>query len=208
MLQIGHRGKGKGSNDTENLGNAADVFVYPKTNEAFVADGYLNRRVIVFDATTGAFKRYWGAYGNKPDDTPGQGQQQLATAHQVRVSNDGLVYVAVMGQGRIQVFTLDGKYLREAYLSKDIPGTGGGASAMAFSNDPQQKFIYVSDFARQVVHIVDRRTLETVGLIGAGGQGGELKQPHHLAADSKGNLFVSELGGRIHKFVFKGIATP
>src|SRR5258705_10142748 len=91
LLQIGHRGQGKGSNDPENLGNAADAYVYPKTNEVFVADGYLNRRVIVFDATTGAFKRYWGAYGNKPDDTGKRGQdvQQFAIVHHVRVSNDG-----------------------------------------------------------------------------------------------------------------------
>jgi hypothetical protein len=208
LLQIGHRGKGKGSNDRENLGNAADVYVYPKTNEVFVADGYLNKRVIVFDANTGAFKRYWGAYGNMPDDTAGLGQQQFATVHQVRISNDGLVYVAIMGQGKIQVFTIDGKYLREEYLSKDIPDAGGGASAIAFSVDPQQKFMYVSDFRRQVIHILDRRTLETVGMIGRpAGQALELRQPHHLGADSKGNLFVSELPGRIHKILFTGIAT-
>jgi len=198
LLQIGHRGQGKGSNDTENLGNAADVYVYPKTNEAFVADGYLNRRVIVFDASTGAFKRYWGAYGNKPDDSSPQGKdiQQFAIVHQIRISNDGLVYVAVMQQGRIQVFNVDGKYQKEVYLDKDSPG---GVASIAFSRDPQQQFMYVTDFRKQVVHILDRQTLETVGVIGEG----QFKQPHHMGMDSKGNLYVSELGGRVHKLTLQ-----
>src|SRR5205807_978509 len=68
LMQIGHAGKNRGSNDTENLGGPAGLFVYPKTNELFVADGYFNHRVIVFDADTGAYKRHWGAYGKKPDD--------------------------------------------------------------------------------------------------------------------------------------------
>ena len=69
LLQVGHRGMSKGSLDTANFNNAADIYVYQKTNEAFVADGYVNRRVIVLDADTGEFKRMWGAYGNRPDDT-------------------------------------------------------------------------------------------------------------------------------------------
>ena len=101
LLQVGHRGKSKGSLDTANFNNAADIYVYPKTNEVFVADGYVNRRVIVLDADTGAFKRMWGAYGNPPDDAApnrladeGPGPQQFNLVHGVRVSNDGLVYVA------------------------------------------------------------------------------------------------------------------
>ena len=101
LLQVGHRGKSKGSLDTANFNNAADIYVYPKTNEVFVADGYVNRRVIVLDADTGAFKRMWGAYGNAPDDAApnrladeGPGPQQFNLVHGVRVSNDGLVYVA------------------------------------------------------------------------------------------------------------------
>jgi hypothetical protein len=210
LLQIGHRGQGKGSNDTENLGNAADAYVYPKTNEVFVADGYLNRRVIVFDATTGAYKRYWGAYGNKPDDTSKLGAdiQQFAMVHQIRIANDGLLYVAVLQQGRVQVFTVDGKYLKEIFLGKDTQPRSG-ATAIAFSRDPQQQFMYVNDFGKQVIHIFDRQTLEEVGTVGQPGtQDGELKQPHHMVIDSKGNLYVSELGGRIQKFLYKGISKP
>src|SRR5712691_1189284 len=210
LLQIGHRGQGKGSNDPENLGNAADAYVYPKTNEVFVADGYLNRRVIVFDATTGAFKRYWGAYGNKPDDSGplGADLQQFAMVHQIRISNDGLVYVAVLQQGRVQVFTVDGKYLKEIYLGKDTQPRSG-ATAIAFSRDPQQQFMYVNDFGKQIIHIFDRQTLEEVGSVGQPGtQDGEFKQPHHMVIDSKGNLYVSELGGRIQKFLYKGLSKP
>ena len=218
LLQIGHRGKSKGSNDIENLGNAADVYVYPKTNEVFVADGYVNRRVIVFDASTGAFKRYWGAYGNKPDDAGERGQniQQFAIVHHVRVSNDGLVYVAVRQDGRVQVFTLDGKFLKEVFLDKDTKA-GTGVASIAFSRDPQQQFMYVADLSKAVVHILNRQTLETVGLIGhPGGQAGEFKNPHNIAADSKGDLYVSELGersgdkyaGRVQKFLYKGLSKP
>jgi DNA-binding beta-propeller fold protein YncE len=132
LLQIGHRGKSRGSNDVENISNAADVYVYPKTNEVFVADGYVNRRVIVFDATTGVFKRHWGAYGNKPDDSGERGQniQQFGTVHHVRVSNDGLVYVAVRQDGRVQVFTLDGKFLKE-------PGRERGSPPLRFPAIPR-----------------------------------------------------------------------
>ena len=218
LLQIGHRGKSKGSNDLENLNNAADVYVYPKTNEVFVADGYVNRRVIVFDASTGAFKRYWGAYGNKPDDTGERGQdiQQFAIVHHVRVSNDGLVYVALRQDGRVQVFTLDGKFLKEVFLDKDTKA-GTGVASLAFSRDPQQQFMYVLDLSKSMVHILNRQTLETVGSFGRpGSSASEFRIPHNIAADSKGNLYITELGersgdkwaGRVQKFVYNGLSKP
>jgi DNA-binding beta-propeller fold protein YncE len=216
LLQIGSRGKSKGSNDVENLNNAADVYVYPKTNEVFVADGYVNRRVIVFDATTGVFKRYWGAYGNKPDDAGERGQnlQQFAIVHHVRVSNDGVVYVALRQDGRVQSFTLAGKFLKEEFLDKDTKD-GTGAASIAFSRDPQQKFMYVLDLTQGVVHILNRQTWETVGSFGrSGGNPGEFRIPHNIAGDSHGNLYVTELGvrsddkwaGRVQKFLYMGLA--
>ena len=218
LLQIGHRGQSKGSNDVENFGRAADVYVYPKTNEVFVADGYLNRRVIVFDATTGAFKRYWGAYGNKPDDSSERGKdiQQFGIVHDVRVSNDGLVYVADRQDGRVQVFTLDGKYLKEVFLDKDTK-EGTGVASIAFSRDGQQQFIYVADLSKGVVHILNRQTLETVGTIGHTGEhDGKFDHPHNIAADSKGNLYAAELGerirdgwfGAVRKFHLEGPSIP
>src|SRR4029077_14352507 len=105
LMQIGHRGKGKGSNDPENFRGAADMFVDPKTDEIYVSDGYGNRRVIVFDANTGAYKRHWGAYGNKPDDSgeTGANPQQFAIVHHTVLSNDGIVYVIDMAHGKIQL---------------------------------------------------------------------------------------------------------
>src|SRR5690606_31549308 len=104
LLQIGKAGKTGGSHDTTLLGGPTDVDVDPKTNEVYIADGYVNRRIIVFDATTGAYKRHWGSYGGKPIDdefdsdpydprklsSPSQFSNPV---HAVRISNDGLVYV-------------------------------------------------------------------------------------------------------------------
>ena len=125
LLQIGRRGRGTGSNDTANLGQPADMAVYPQTNEVFVADGYGNRRIVVFDADTGAYKRHWGAYGNKPDDAAarttsnqGPGDPQFNQVHHVRISRDGFVYVADRLNRRIQVFTIDGSFVKEAFVRR------------------------------------------------------------------------------------------
>ncbi|MEI7548562.1 MAG: hypothetical protein WCK21_10980, partial [Actinomycetota bacterium] len=124
--------------DTENFNNAADIYVYPKTNEAFIADGYVNRRVVVLDADTGKFKRMWGAYGNVPDDKApngplydGPGAQQFNLVHGVRVSNDGLVYVAERTNNRVQVFTLDGKFQREIFIERNVIATRARSRAAA-----------------------------------------------------------------------------
>jgi len=209
MLQIGHRGRGNGSNDVENLGSAADVYVDQKTDEAYIADGYVNRRVIVFDARTGRFKRYWGAYGHRPDDSAKPGDpSQFTIVHQTRVSSEGLVYVASRQDSRIQVFTRKGKYLRERVFEEASPNAPGVVS-IAFSRDAAQSVLYVVDLSKSVVHILVRRTLATVGSLGGpGADVGQFQLPHNCATDSKGNLYVAELGrrtgarwaGRIQKF--------
>ena len=142
LLQIGHHGKSGGSNDTENLNRPAGFVVYPKTNEVFVADGYGNRRVIVYDADTGAYKRHWGAYGKKPDDQEsnartfeGDGPKQFNTVHAIRISNDDLVYVGDRRNNRIQVFKPDGTYLKEAYVERKTIGEEGTTFDFAFSPD-------------------------------------------------------------------------
>jgi DNA-binding beta-propeller fold protein YncE len=122
LLQIGKRGASAGNSDTANLNQAADVYVHPETNEAFVADGYGNRRIIVFDATTGAFRRMWGAYGNPPaDPAPGETEfdpRHFNLVHGVRISRDGLVYVSDRGGMRLQVFTTDGEFLYEKPMGR------------------------------------------------------------------------------------------
>jgi hypothetical protein len=212
LLQIGKRGASKGSLDTENFNNAADIWVYPKTNEVFVADGYVNRRVMVRDADTGAFKRMWGAYGNVPDDKAskerlyeGPGSQQFNTVHGVKVSNDGLVYVNDRMNNRLQVFTLEGKFLREIFIERKTVLLGTSFNT-AFSRDPLQRWLYLADAGNGKVHIFDRQSLQEMGSFGRiGHYAGQFVFMHNLATDSKGNLFVTEVGTghRVQKFLLQ-----
>ena len=141
-----------GSNDPENFGRVAKIFVDPKENEAYVADGYGNKRVAVIVADTGKFKRYWGAYGNKPDDTnlgpynpnAPPAQQFRTPVHCAELSNDGLVYVCDRPNDRIQVFRKDGTFVKEQFIAKRTLGDGS-VWDIAFSKDPQQKYLYLAD---------------------------------------------------------------
>jgi DNA-binding beta-propeller fold protein YncE len=210
LFQVGHRGKSKGSLDTGNFNNAADIYVYPKTNEVFVADGYVNRRIIVLDADTGTFKRMWGAYGNTPDDAApnkladeGPGPQQFNLVHGVRVSDDGLVYVADRMNNRMQVFTIDGKFQREIFVERKTKLLGTSFS-VAFSPDPPQEYLYLADAGNGKVHIYNRKTLDEVGSFGRiGHYAGEFVFLHNVAVDSKGNVYTAEVGTgrRVQKFL-------
>jgi DNA-binding beta-propeller fold protein YncE len=216
LLQIGHAGKSKGSSDTENLNRPTQMVVYMKANELFVSDGYQNRRVIVFDADTGTFKRQWGAYGNVPDDSAprarsyeGPGPQQFNVVHGVSISNDDLVYVSDRINCRIQVFTIDGKFIKEGFIARETRDWRGTAFGLAFSPDKDQKYIYVPDGANDTIRILDRQSLEILGGFGhAGTYAGQWHWLHNIAVDSKGNIYTGESrGNRIQKFVLKGI-TP
>jgi len=215
LMKIGTAGQSHGSNDTENLGLPAKIFVDPKANEVYVADGYGNKRVIVFDADTGKFKRYWGAFGHKPDDVnPGpynpdapEDQQFRNPVHCAELANDGMLYVCDRSNDRIQVFKADGTFVKEKILYKNTLGDGA-VWDMAFSKDPQQKYIYLADGANEKVHILDRDTLDVLTSFGDGGrQPGEFYAVHSIATDSKGNIFTTETyrGQRIQKFVYKGV---
>ncbi len=215
ILQIGHHGKTAGSNDTENVNRPAGIVLYPPTNEIFVADGYGNRRVIVFDADTGAYKRHWGAYGNKPDDAAprtrvydGPGSPQFNLVHGVNVSNDGLVYVGDRVNNRIQVFKLDGTFVKEGYIERKTSASEGTAFGLAFSPDKQQQLFYVPDGSNKKVQIVNRDTLEIIGFFGGhGGHGvGEFYHIHSIATDSKGNIYLGEVnaGRRALRWNYKG----
>lgn len=209
LLQIGRRGASGGSLDTENLNNAADMFVHPRTNEVFVADGYVNRRVIVFDADTGEYKRMWGAYGNAPDDEvsnapqyEGAGARQFNTVHGIRVSDDERVYVADRRNNRIQVFALDGTYERETFVERPTRLLGT-AFSVAFSEDPEQRYLYLADAGNGRVRILDRSTLEEVSHFGRIGRyAGQFVFLHNVAVDSRGNLYTAEVGGgrRVQRF--------
>jgi hypothetical protein len=223
LMQIGHSGKSQGSLDTENFNKPSGIYVYQKTNEVFVSDGYLNKRVIVFDADTGAFKRMWGAYGNKPDDSIGPSNaegptpadveppalQQFNTVHCVRISNDGLVYVCDRTHNRLQVFKPDGTYVSEVFIARESTG-GGTLDGVAFSSDREQKFMYIADSTDQHIWILDRKTLQIQGrFVVQGHYAGQGWHMHGIASDSNGNIYVAEgiLGHRVDKFVYKGLST-
>lgn len=215
LMQFGHQGKTGGSNDTTTFGRVAKIYVDPKTNEAYIADGYGNKRVVVIDGDTGKFKRYWGAYGNKPDDTnlgpykPGEppAKQFRTPVHCADLSNDGLVYVCDRPNDRIQVFKADGTFVKEVIVAPKTLGDGSTWD-VAFSKDPQQKYMYVADGKNEKIYVMDRQSLEILTSFGDGGrQPGQFFAVHSIATDSKGNIFTTETyeGKRLQKFVYKGI---
>jgi DNA-binding beta-propeller fold protein YncE len=215
IAQYGKPGQSKGSNDLENFKQVAKIFVDPRTNEAYIADGYGNRRVAVLDGDTGKIKRYWGAYGNKPDDTATPNynpdapliQQFRTPVHCAELSVDNLVYVCDRPNDRIQVFTKDGKFVKEQQIAKRTLGDGS-VWDIAFSKDPQQTWLFLADGKNERVYIMKRDTLEIVSQFGDGGrQPGQFFAVHSIAIDSKGNLFTTETyqGRRLQKFVYKGI---
>src|SRR5689334_23355283 len=255
LLQIGGRSVSKGNADTKSVHQSADVFVWPKTNEAFVADGYGNRRVIVFDADTGAFKRQWGAFGNAPIDVVpaprgggagaggaraggaaapaaapaaggaraggGGGAAALPTdieglgsgqfggpTHGVKVSNDGLVYVADRPNRRVQVFTPEGKYITQVFINRTGP-SAQSAAGVAFSPDKDQQFLYVADYGNSHIAVLDRKTLTVLYQFGQrSDKPVDVQGLHQMAVDSKGNLYTGEVapGARAQRFIFKGLS--
>src|ERR1700676_1065332 len=216
LMQIGKPRTSKGSNDVANLRLPAKTFVDKDSNELYVADGYGNHRVIVFDADSGKAKRYWGAYGHKPDDTSlGPYNPDAPPAPQFRnpvhcaeIANDGLLYVCDRVNDRIQVFKKDGTFVKETIIAKRTLGDGS-VWDIAFSKDPQQKYIFLADGSNEKVYIILRDTLEILTSFGDGGrQPGEFYAVHSIATDSKGNIFTTETyrGQRVQKFVYKGMA--
>lgn len=215
LMQVGGLGKNAGSNDPGNFGRAAKIWVDAKTNEAYVADGYQNRRVAVLDADTGKMKRYWGAYGNKPvdadmgpyDPKAPPAQQFRNPVHCADVSRDNLVYVCDRANNRLQVFKTDGTFVKEQFYARNTLASGS-VWDIAFSRDPQQRFIFIADGQNERVRIIVRDTLEELTAFGDGGrQPGQWYGVHSIATDSKGNLYTTETyeGKRLQKFVYKGI---
>lgn len=213
LLQIGKQGQApKGNNDTTTLGRPAEARVEPTANEVYVTDGEVgagaNRRVIVFDADTGAYKRHWGAYGQPPDDAPPPAYDPSTVAkvfggggiHCVRFSKDGLVYICDRGNSRIQVFTHDGTFVKEIVVAKDTRGLG---STWDVELSRDERFVFVADGVNHKIWILTREPLEVVGSFGRMGRNaGQFRGPNAIAFDSKGNLFTAEVadGKRVQKF--------
>ncbi len=214
VREIGEYGEGVDSNSTTHFSRVAEIAIDASANEAYLADGYGNKRVVVVDVSTGAFKRYWGAYGNRPSDdpisyTPGEPlpQQFVGPVHCAEPSNDNLIYVCDRGADRIQVFRPDGTFVKEAQIEPMTRGSGATWD-IAFSSDADQEFIYVADGSNMKVHVVDRESLEVLYVIGEGGrQPGLFFGTHSIVTDSEGNFYTTETyeGKRVQKFVYKGL---
>jgi DNA-binding beta-propeller fold protein YncE len=215
VSQIGRPGPQTGSSDVTRLGKPAYMEVDPATDEIYVADGYQNRRVIVFDAGSGAYKRHWGAYGKAPVDEAkvaltrprppsGPPSPQFGNpVHCVHVSHDGLVYVCDRLNDRIQVFHKDGQFVKEMLVEPQT-AANGSVWDLALSKDPQQRFLYVADGRNNQVLILARETGEVVSRFGRPGRAaGAFHWVHDLAIDSKGNLYAGEVdtGKRVQRFV-------
>src|SRR6266581_3141460 len=209
LMQIGKPGQSKGRNDTENLRLPAKTFIDKVANEVYVADGYGNHRVIVYDADTGKYKRHWGAYGHKPEDVDlgrydpnaPPPQQFRNPVHCAELSNDRLLYVCDRVNDRVQVFKPDGTFVKEMFFQKQTLGSGS-AWDIAFSRDAQQKYMYLTDGENDRVHIIERESLQLLTTFGEGGrQPGEFYGVHSIATDSKGNIYTTETyrGQRVQK---------
>jgi DNA-binding beta-propeller fold protein YncE len=216
LLQIGRSAQSKGSNDTANLGSPADINIDVAAREVYVADGYRNRRVIVFDSETGAYKRHWGAYGKPPSDAamPPYDPARPPSAqfgqpvHCVRLAADGLVYVCDRTNNRFQVFRKDGTFVSEAFFEKDTR-LNGSVSELAFSADRAQSLIFMVDGVNNEMRIVDRATNAVVGRVGRPGRfAGQFHVVHNVAVDSQGNVYTTEVntGQRVQKF--RRVAAP
>jgi DNA-binding beta-propeller fold protein YncE len=210
VMQIGRAGRSKGNADTENLNQPADAFVYAKTNELFVADGYGNRRVIVFDSETGAYKRHWGAYGNKPNDdkqpaydpAAPPSQQFANPVHCAKPSKDGQVYVCDRTNNRIQVFKKDGTFVTEWFYDKSTLGAGA-VWDLNFWPDADQTWLFNIDGENNLLRILQRSDGKVVGGFGRSGRNaGHFHWVHSIAVDSKGNIYTGEVdtGKRVQKF--------
>jgi len=203
------------SNDTTHFGRVAKISFDAEANEAYLADGYGNKRVAVIDASTGEFKRYWGAYGNEPDDT-NMGpydpdapliQQFRTPVHCAEPTNDGFVYVCDRPNDRIQVFRKDGTFVEEVRIAPRTLGDGSTWD-IAFSRDPEQRFMYLADGKNMKIYVMDRRSLEVLTSFGDGGrQPGQFFAVHSIATDSQGNIYTTETyeGKRVQRFVYKGL---
>ena len=203
------------SNDMNNFGRVAKIFIDPKANEGYVADGYFNHRVAVIDLDSGKIKRIWGAYGKPPTDEPmgpydptaPPAQQFRTPVHCAEMANDGMVYVCDRPNDRVQIFTREGKFVKEVFVAKDTRADGS-VWDIAFSKDPQQTWLYMADGVNEHVRVFNRATMEEVYNFGYGGrQPGMFLGVHSIAVDSKGNIYTTETytGKRLQKFNFKGM---
>ena len=205
----------RNSHSTDSFGRVAEIGIDNEANEAYFADGYFNRRVAVVDMDSGEVKRFWGAYGNEPDDDLDLGRyepggeptsQFRGPVHCAVIADDGLVYVCDRAEDRIQIFQKDGTFVSE-HIVAPLTRSQGSTWDIAFSHDDEQRWIYLADGQNMKVYIIQRDTMEVMTAFGDGGrQPGMFFAVHSIATDSDGNIYTTETyeGSRLQKFVFKG----
>ncbi len=213
---VGVPGEEFDSNSTTAFGRVAEIAIDEEAGEAYFADGYVNKRVAVVDVATGAFKRYWGAYGSSTVDddaddtyTPGEPGPDVfrGPVHCAEPSNDGLIYVCDRGADRVQVFRPDGTFVSE-HIYNPATLAQGSTWDIAFSPDEDQEFIYLADGQNFKISIIDRESMEVLYTFGDGGrQPGLFYAPHSIATDSEGNIYTTETyeGKRVQKFLYQGM---
>ena len=234
-MVIGRFNETGGSNDTTLMGRPSEIWVDPTDNEVFVADGYGNRRVIVFDGASGKYLRHWGAYGRRPVDpprrepsaqgaapaVPAEPPQQFSVPHGIAGSRDGLIYLADRANNRIQVFRQHGEFVAEKILrvrcgpqekatwAPQRPCGTEAAFSIGFSHDAPQTYLYVADGGSHVITVLRRSDLEVVDEFGGPGVApGQLGRPHNLSVDPSGNIFVAEAAGPTVKHPMTGHEVP
>jgi hypothetical protein len=207
LMQLGKAATLTGSTDTTQLGRPADFAIDPRTGDLFIADGYFNHRVIVFDANTGAFKRQWGAYGKPPGDQmlPNYNptSPQFANpVHCVKLANDGLVYVCDRSNNRLQVFRTDGTFVREFAYETKSQGSGS-VWDLALWPDRNQTYLVMVDGTNNEMRVIRRGDGVVVGTYGRPGRpAGAFHWVHNIAIDGRGNVYTTEVdtGKRVQKW--------
>ena len=236
IWDFGHRAtKGaplkQNNQQTETLNGIGAFALDDDAREIYVADGFVNKRILVYDMDTGAFKRGWGGHGiplseidNDPSPPydisgPPPDQKQFAPIlHCILIAKDGLVYVCERGNDRIQVFTKEGRFVTSYFVHPSTQARGpncggpfgvkdgpcGTVFHLTFSHDPQQKYVYVADGTNNMVWVLNRKDGTLVSSFGGNGRyAGQLHWVDAITVDSKGNLYTGEVedGKRIQKFV-------
>ena len=215
LLQIGKRGvfdtsdgtrQGKAKNSSpEQFFLPAGVAIDPGNGDIYVADGYGNRRVAVFDKS-GKFLRQWGRQATEEEIRAGAPGAFAQLVHCIALGNNGLVYVCDRQGDRVHVYDKAGNFQRNIWIRTGalaLPDSRGTAWSVAFSRDPGQKFLFVMNGRNEQVHILDHASGAILASFGRPGhQIGNFIHGHTIALDSKGNLYVAETdwGRRVQKF--------